>query len=263
MKSKSKFVAFIISFIPGLSHLYLGFSERALIFFILFGGAITSVSVMAALSNLHQFLVILAFLLPVIWFIALTDAFSLIDRMNAGSCEPDAGPLDLIAANIGTTNRKIITVSLSIVPGAGHMYLGLLKEGVLLMTGFFFAMFIMGWLGMSLFVFILPVIWFYSLFDAFHRVDNAEYEEEHLENGMSRWLSNNPRIIGWALIIFGCAAIFDKIVSPLITWEIRNYMQTGLVSLLLIAGGIYLLKGPVFNSTPKEEEEVSVCDNVE
>ena len=34
MRDKSKFIAFILSAIPGLAHLYVGLKERALIFFI-------------------------------------------------------------------------------------------------------------------------------------------------------------------------------------------------------------------------------------
>ncbi len=41
------------------------------------------------------------------------------------------------------SNYKMITAALSMVPGAGHMYLGYLREGTLLMAVFFFTVFLL------------------------------------------------------------------------------------------------------------------------
>ncbi len=60
--------------------------------------------------------------------------------------------------------KKTIAMALSIIPGAGHMYLGYQKKGLIIMGGFFFTIFFMGWLNISLFLFVLPLIWFYSFF---------------------------------------------------------------------------------------------------
>ena len=50
----------------------------------------------------------------------------------------------------------------SIVPVPGHMYLGYQQEGLELMTLFFF---LIDWMRI-LFMFVIPVIWFFSMFDA-------------------------------------------------------------------------------------------------
>lgn len=117
------------------------------------------------------------------------------------------------------------------------------------MTFFFFSAFFMGWLRMSLFIFFLPVIWFYSLFDAFHRVENEDWQNESEakfdEAGLqlSSWFNKHPQWTGWALILLGCIVLFERIISPLLTWQIRNYLQTGIVALILIGGGVKLLLG--------------------
>ncbi|MGI6605441.1 MAG: hypothetical protein ACOX2X_00030 [Peptococcia bacterium] len=255
MKKKSKFVTFILSFLPGLSHLYVGYKERAIIFFVLFFGAISSVAGLSVISNDSEYFVMLLFIYPLLWFISLVDAVSLTDRpLSAPGENGEEGlfngrkdPDDPSWFNL--SNKKLITVALSMVPGAGHMYLGLQNRGLALMTLFFFSAFLMGWLRMSVFVFVLPVIWFYSLFDAYHRVENSqwphenEWESAEQELPFFSWVNQHPHWSGWALIILGCFVLFERVISPLLTWQVRNYLQTGIVALILIGGGIKLLLG--------------------
>ncbi len=239
MNSKSKFVTFILSFIPGLSHLYLGFAKRAMIFFALFFGAIFGTLGLAGLTGADIF-VILAFALPLIWFFALIDAFTLIDKMRVSAESGQTAPFEDIES-FGD-NKKMITAALSLVPGAGHMYLGYLREGAFLMAVFFFAAFLMGWLNMSLFLFVLPVVWFYSLFDALQRVETAVGEKHH-KPVLWTWMESHPRLVGWLLIILGCLVILERHITPLLTPEIHGYLQTAVVAVILIAGGIKLLSG--------------------
>jgi len=253
---KSKFVVFILSFIPGLSHLYVESKERAVIFFGLFFGAIFGVVGISMITGSDDFLAILALGLPVIWFAALVDAFSFVNRVRAeeGGLLPDQGKTG--------SNRKLITVALSVVPGAGHMYLGLMKQGIQLMSAFFFTAFLMGWLNLSLLLFILPVIWFYGIFDALHRVDDNQEEvllESLTDSGIFGWIGTHPRLVGWGLIVLGCFAIFDRIISPFLSWEIKNYLQTGIVSFILIFSGIKLLIGTKEAVEAEEEEEIVAC----
>lgn len=258
MKKKSKFVAFILSFLPGLSHVYVGFKERAVIFFGIFVGVIFVGVGMSAFTHSDYFTMSLFFALPLIWFVSMVDAISLTERKQAEnngleekSCPEHAG---LIAdAWFDFNNKKLITIILSIVPGAGHMYLGLQSRGFVLMSLFFFSTFLIGWLRLSLFLCILPVIWFYSIFDAFHRLENEQWSEEKEELHLVSWCKQHPQWIGWGLILLGCLVIFEKVISPLINWEIRNYLQTGIVAFILIVGGIKLLLGSRPVSVKSEE----------
>lgn len=256
MNQKSKFTTFILSFIPGLSHLYLGLSLRSLIFFALFFGCIIAVVGLAALFGTSQFLAILLIALPVIWFIALVDALTLIDniyRLDSDNADMTGQNRESIFAN----NPKLITMALSMIPGAGHMYLGYMNLGLQLMAIFLFTIFFMAWLNMSLFIFLLPLIWFYSLFDAFHRSEAGFNSEPNIS--LLSWFDRYPRIIGWLLIAVGILVCLERFLSPLIAWEIRNYLQTGIVALILIAGGIKLLTG----SKAPDQKGAEVCDSEE
>lgn len=239
MKEKSKFITFLLSFIPGLSHLYLGFSERSLIFFIVFFGAILGVLGLAYMTNIGELSAILVLALPVIWLIALVDAFSLRKKYVLREYEnPGNGIENENPDEIRESNRKTITMALSIIPGAGHMYLGYQKKGLIIMGAFFFTIFFMGWLNLSLLLFILPLIWFYSFFDALHSFNGMDFENEKISFILPRI---KPEWIGWGLIAIGILIIIERILYPLIPYEIRNYIQTSIVSIIFIAGGIRLL----------------------
>ncbi|HHX75234.1 MAG TPA: hypothetical protein GX699_10070 [Firmicutes bacterium] len=252
MKRKSKFTVFILSFIPGLSHLYLGFFHRGYIFL---GAAaalvIVTVGLSAILYGAELFVVLLG--LPVLWFVALVDSMTLAERINSGREQEPAGYHPEQGGNpdgikMDVQNRKILTCILSIVPGAGHMYLGYQKLGLELMTVFFFCLFLIDWLRIGFFMFVIPVIWFYSMFDALHKVAQQPGEEAAFSL-FALWLQNkkswsSSKLLGYVLVGLGLLLIFDRIISPLIPYEIRNYLQTGIVALLLIAGGIRILTGP-------------------
>ena len=113
------------------------------------------------------------------------------------------------------------------------------------MASFFLIMLVSNWLQLGLLAFIVPVIWFYSMFDVYHLL-----EEEELRLDASilyDWFSNHPSWVGWGLIILGLLTIMQRIVSPLLvtllTPDLRNYIETSLVALILIFGGIKLLLG--------------------
>lgn len=256
MKKKSKFIVFILSFLPGLSHLYIGFKERAIIFFVMFFGAIFGVLGISAIINDHGITIVLGFALPLIWFVSLVDAITLVDKLrNSSPDSTNESGAYIPDSIIGTVdNRKMITIALSIVPGAGHMYLGLMKQGLQFMSIFFFAAFLMGWLNMSLFLFILPVVWFYSLFDAYHRVEEGRIDKWEDDLFLISWLKFNPRTVGWGLILLGCLVIIQRVAAPLLIPALRQYLQTGIVALILIVSGIKLLLGSG-HSTEKECEE--------
>ncbi|NLM46311.1 MAG: hypothetical protein GX200_05890 [Firmicutes bacterium] len=250
MNKKSKFVVFILSFLPGLSHLYLGFSRRGYIFLGATAGVVLlTLGLTTVLYGDEIFIVLLG--LPVLWFIALVDSMTLTEIVNRSQGLETAGIVaetgGSIAGILDAQNRKILTCILSIVPGAGHMFLGYMMPGLELMSLFFFCLFLIDWLRISFFMFILPVIWFYSMFDALHKTAQEPGEEAGFsllalwgQNGISR---SGSKLLGYVLVGLGLLLIFDKIISPLIPYEIKNSLQTGIVAILLIAGGIKILSG--------------------
>ncbi|NLX92007.1 MAG: hypothetical protein GXZ07_10590 [Firmicutes bacterium] len=280
MNSKSKFVVFILSVIPGLSHIYLGLFNRGYIFMGAAAAGVVAVLGLCTLMHSGRPMILLLGL-PVLWFVALIDSMTLTDKVNSGlTLNPSEGGGEspgigaAVADNkLRDQNRKIITCLLSVIPGAGHMYLGYQKLGLELMTLFFFSFFFIDWLRIELFMFIIPVIWFYSMFDALHKAsergtpaegDNLSLLELIGENS-NRW--SGSKLLGYGLILIGALLLFDRIISPMISYEIRNYLQTGIVALLFIAGGIRILVGGrkegSVEGNGEGEEVLEECENGE
>ncbi len=276
MKKKRKFIVFILSIIPGLSHLYLGLFTRGYIFMGTAAAGIIGVLGLCALSHSRRPMMLLL-ALPILWFITLIDSMALTDRVNRsmgagfngeeGSItEPGLGYKELSAQN-----KKIVTCLLSVIPGAGHMFLGYQRLGLELMTLFFFCFFFIDWLRVGLFMFIIPVIWFYSLFDALHRASNGDEltadEDASMFDAIGRYGVglNGSKLLGGGLIVLGTLLIFDRIISPMIPYEIRNYLQTGIVALLFIAGGIRILLNRSTKADTKKETKGAMeqCENKE
>lgn len=235
MRDKSKFVAFILSVIPGLSHLYIGLKERALIFFIMFAGITVGSFGLAVISGIGQFLIILLFGYPLLWLVALIDMFSAWKKIERREFNYGEG-LNETTFDL-KLDKKTIALGLSIIPGAGHMYLGYQNKGLALMGTFFFSVFFMGWLGISIFLFTLPLIWFYSFFDCMHTIDG----NEETINKEFVFPNVKPEWIGFGLIGVGLFIILEKILFPLIDYQIRRYIQTSIVSLIFIIIGIRIL----------------------
>ncbi|HNX29674.1 MAG TPA: hypothetical protein PKN87_09750 [Syntrophomonadaceae bacterium] len=154
---------------------------------------------------------------------------------------------------------KWLTIFFSFVPGAGHMYLGLINTGIRLMTVFFLTLFLMGWLGISFIGFVLPVLWCYSVFSAYNLYQSGETEDIDMA-AIFPVKVDHAKWIGWGLIIFGIIVIAERILLPHISWEIQGYLRTGVVAILFILGGIYLLRGEKTESLKSGEEEDS-CEH--
>lgn len=250
MKKKSKFLVFILSPLPGLSHLYLGWTRRALIFFGVFVGlcvgAITMGNISYQTSNMIGPLIV--FVLLLLWFIALTEALSLAERnIQLGADGDEISILDTEEKGLlFISDRKLIALAFSAIPGAGHMYLGLIKQGAQLMAGFFLILLVSNWLHLNILAFVIPVIWFYSVFDIYHLLEDEE--EVQLESStLFDWFSTHPSWLGWGLIALGLLVIIQRIAGPalayLLSESIRNYIETAFIALILIGGGIKLLLG--------------------
>lgn len=238
MKNKSKFLAFILSAIPGLAHFYIGLKERALIFFMLFGGLFVGSVGLSIVSGHNDFMMFFVIGYPIIWLITLIDVFSTWKKLELRQLYNNGEEIN--DTSIDTKlDKKTITLALSIIPGAGHMYLGYQKKGLLLMGAFFFSVFFMGWLGISLLLFLLPLIWFHSFFDAMHTVDGSKDDIKEQELILPQI---KPEWIGFGLIGIGVVIMLERVLYPLIQYEIRRYIQTSIVSLIFIVIGIAILK---------------------
>ncbi len=250
MRDKSRFIAFIFSAIPGMAHLYIGLKERALIFLALLVIGVTGGIGLAFLTYDDTFLILTIIGYLILWLIALIDVFSAWKNIEMKQLYNNSDIMrDLPDKKL---NKKSITLALSVIPGAGHMYLGYQKKGLIIMGAFFFSIFFMGWLGISMLLFLLPLIWFYSFFDAMHIADGSQ---EEITNQLLVLPDVKPEWIGFALIGIGVMIMLERILYLLINYEIRRYIQTSIVSLIFILLGIYMLMKNKKNIAADEETE--------
>lgn len=248
-----RFFTLILSFIPGIGHFQLGLVNRGLTILVSFIGLAVMILFVTALSSRGEFLIFLAFL-PIIWIYSFFDVNQQLAKKQKGEQLEDRSILDDFEKHRedGKKSRSIATF-LSIFPGAGHLYLGLQKRGIQLMAAFLFSIYILDVLRLSIFLFLIPIIWFYSFFDGLQKA--SRYGSEPLEDvPVISYLINHQRWVGIGLIVVGSYYLLAEILIPSVapylksivqidSYLLNRYFQTIVVCALLIGGGIKLLVG--------------------
>jgi len=268
MKIKRKFTTFILSAIPGLGHIYLGFNTRGGIFMF---AELVAIMLLIALDNTGMFgggsaFAIAASFIPIVWIASLVDSMTLTDKVNDVARCNDEEMKDVLLEQLEHQNKKIIAMVLSIIPGAGHMYLGLQRQGIQLMTIFFLSFFITDWIRVSIFMVLIPVIWFFSFFDAMNKAAENENQDDGDVLFVTWFRTRRPLIrnvnkyLAYALIAIGCFLLFERIVLPelekFIEFDIKEYARVIILSALFIAGGVKLLTGMNSEEVVEEGEDI-------
>ncbi len=256
-----------LSFIPGLGHLHMGLMMRGLSFLISFFGILTMIVFVSAFTNEDGFLVFLG-VLPILWVYNLFDTMQLYHRRNRGETIEDRTIFEELTQHRDHGKKsKIIAMFLSLMPGAGHMYLGLQRRGLQLMIAFLLSIYILDVLRLSLFLFLIPVLWFFSFFDALQQLGRYE-QGGAVDAPIVDWLINHQRWVGYGLLALGAFYIVDSVLVPVLyeyfpRFRIRfiyeQYVQTTIVSLVLILGGLKLLSGS--RRRRSSEEQLQHSDN--
>jgi TM2 domain-containing membrane protein YozV len=241
----------LLSFIPGLGHLQLGMMQRGLAFLIAFFGVFTMIVFVASLTSSDRYIVFLG-VLPIIWLYGMFDCIQQLNRKKRGEALLDQTFLDDFQESREDGRKsKVLATFMSIVPGAGHMYLGLQKRGLQLMAAFFLCIYILDVLRLSLFLFLIPILWFYSFFDALQQI-SKQGREPLRDIPIVDWLVNHQRWVGIVLLGFGLYYLTDEMLLRLLdVWFpqgrisilFHRYFQTIVVSIFLIGGGLWLLAG--------------------
>ncbi|GBF31970.1 membrane protein [Desulfocucumis palustris] len=144
-----------------------------------------------------------------------------------------------------------IALLMSMIPGGGYLYLGLMKRGLQTMLLFFGTIFISAAIQMEeLTALILPIIYFYTVFDTQQYVKNINRGYPIEDRELFDWGSweNKRSIIGIALIIIGAMALFNNFAHYLIPYRL---IKNALPPILIIGVGMYIL----YLSTGKKEKE--------
>ena len=130
--------------------------------------------------------------------------------------------------------NKFLTFCFSLLPGAGEMYLGFMKQGVSLMGIFFLIWAVSGLLNLPALLFVEPVIWFYSFFHV-HNLNSMPDEEFYAVEDdflfhqsdfpfLSReWLCKNRKAAAIVLIVLGIILLWNYLMDFL-------YMVMGMFS---------------------------------
>jgi hypothetical protein len=261
-----RFFTILLSFIPGLGHFQLGLMTRGSAFLIAFFGLAVMVLFVTVVTREEGFALFLGGL-PIIWFYSLFDALQLLGRKERGEEIVDRSFFEELEESREAGRKSgVLATFLSVIPGAGHMYLGLQRRGLQLMAAFVFSFYIMDALRLTIFLFLIPIIWFYSFFDGlqqFSRWRRGEVRDEPVVD----WLLNHQKWIGIGLIGLGGFYLLDQVVLPIIernfpdfniNYWFHSYVQTSIVSILLIGGGLKLLLGK-----KQREEGKAECGNGE
>lgn len=150
---------------------------------------------------------------------------------------------------------KGLTFFLSFVPGAGHLYLGLMNRGLQFLILFFGTIFISSMFITELFGFLLPVIWFYCLFDALQQYNKIQESGEVIDTPIISWMqfTKHKFWFGWGLILFGIYLFVEKFVFETYGWQYSSTFKTVFFAIMLILIGIYLLFGKKVNKDIDKE----------
>lgn len=136
------------------------------------------------------------------------------------------------------TNKKnkLITFFISLIPGAGEMYLGFYKMGGSIMMLFFGGIALFGNLFPPL-IYLLPVLWFFSFFHT-HNLNSMSDEEFYaLEDDylfqmkpeeIRSWAYKNRRAVAFVLIFVGVSIIWNHVWTAF--WKFSDWL--GLSSIL-------------------------------
>lgn len=246
-----RFFTILLSFVPGLGHLHLGLLHRGLSFLMAFFGSFAMMVFVASITNESVFLMFLL-ILPVIWVYCMFDAVQHVHRKQAGEVLQDRTLFEeLEMGRVAGRRSKVLATLLSAFPGAGHLYLGLQKRGMQLMFLFLGSIYVLDLLHLSVFLFMIPLIWFYSFFDGLQC--SSRYGREPLvDQPIFKDWARHQRLIGFGIAALGLYYLTIRLVLPqlnelfpnaFMTYEIRSYLNTVIVSLLLIFGGLKLLFG--------------------
>lgn len=171
------------------------------------------------------------------------------------------------------TRKKsgFLTFCFSLIPGAGEMYMGFMKQGLSIMFVFWGLIFMAAYLNISQVVIILPILWCYSFFNV-HNLRGMSDEEFyaveddylfHLDRIFStgKWSKKQNNVLAGILIFVGIAVLWNHLSRYLhwllpdwIYWAFVDEIPQIVVAVVLIAVGILLIRGKKA-ALDKEEEE--------
>lgn len=160
--------------------------------------------------------------------------------------------------------NAIFTFLFSLVPGAGEMYMGFMKQGVSLMSVFFVCLAICTWMRADVLVFAGIIVWCYSFFHVHNLRSLPDAEFQKIEdkiivpfNGVDldfHITNNKLRAVGAVvMILFGASLLWNYVLDVIswilpyeiydIVWRFCYDLPEAIVAVVIIWLGVRLIKG--------------------
>ena len=152
----------------------------------------------------------------------------------------------------------------SLIPGAGEMHMGFMKQGISIMLLFWGIVGIAAGLNLGFLAIFLPIIWFYSFFNV-HNLKSLPAEEFyaieddyilHLDRIFGSTHDFSPqyrKVLAVLMILFGVVILWNN-VTDLLYWILPNFLADLLyniiyrlpqliIAVVIIVTGYYILTG--------------------
>lgn len=143
---------------------------------------------------------------------------------------------------VQNVRSAFLTFLLSLIPGVGYMYLGLMNRGLQTMIIFFGTIFLAEMTNIDPLVpLVLPVLIFYSVFDTLQllrKMQHQPVEDRPLIDlgGRSNW----QNYLGYGLVGLGLLALVNNFVPYLFNYDIMRRLVSPLF--IIAIGGLILYK---------------------
>ena len=182
---------------------------------------------------------------------------------RAKSSMPDGAysgdPRNSITDNLEPRSR-FLTFILSFLPGLGHLYLGLTRQGLELMGLFFADIVIMAGLNTPFpFAFVIPMLFLYGIFDALQKRDRiAKGIPVNKQATFFRcvdWDWSRKKWIGWSVIVIGALMLLNKMSSDGLLRQFIGDVGDLVVALLLVGLGVWIIFKERSNRHVQSREE--------
>lgn len=223
--NKSALTAFLLSFLPGVGHAYLGRPVRAVLYGGSFFGPLGLLLLIGFINSGIDdgFMIFLMFVAMLSAVINMLDMIFLLISGKAlgvhhvkqsfgGDSESIAGSVPL---SYDEQQEKTRVIMLSFFPGLGHMSIGLMQRGITFLISFvgllaiiIFLSVITGTGVLLIFLLALPVIWIYSMFDAMQQLQAKQRGEQLIDRAIFEDLESHVatgrknKVLAIALAIF-------------------------------------------------------------
>lgn len=244
---KSRIKTFILSMIPGIGHIYVGDTNRGLIFFVALAALGFSQSFITGgqhiFGSMHSFI---NTILPLVWVYQVLDAQLTLSKISNGRINLSDEEEEKVR------NNELIATLLSVIPGLGHFYIGRKRKGEQLFVVFLISYLAAAIISIDIVQLALPVVIIYSILDI--KNERGYFKSSFLSDNSSDSVLGEQenvsfdrigKIVGVILIVGGIFLIADRMAMEFLNYEvirrIKDYAALVISSLIIIGIGIKLL----------------------